>query len=213
MPSHRYLEAIEYAAALHAEQRRKGTQVPYVSHLYAVSAIAVEYGADEDQAIAALLHDAVEDCGGQPILDVIQAKYGERVARIVAACSDSVTDTRQGQRKPPWTQRKRQYLEHLNQGKPGDRDYHLVSASDKLHNLLCLLRDYNAIGTELWGRFSSGRDNSLWYYRELIRAFAAASLIPAALLHHLQDAYHQWAIAVQTTEGYGLPDDYAPADD
>ncbi|MFN4280425.1 HD domain-containing protein [Thermosynechococcus sp.] len=210
MPSLRYLDALEYAALLHREQTRKGSDVPYISHLVAVSMIALEYGADEDVAIASLLHDAVEDQGGLPTLEAIRERYGDRVAAIVRACSDSVVNTQDGETKLPWATRKLAYIQHIQQGTTTDRDAQLVSASDKFHNLLCILRDYCNIGSELWPRFQAGREGVLWYYRELIAAFERAHLIPPELLAQLQDTYQELTRAVASREGFVLPSGYVP---
>ncbi|WP_298616098.1 HD domain-containing protein [uncultured Thermosynechococcus sp.] len=210
MPSLRYLDALEYAAILHREQTRKGSNVPYISHLVAVSMIALEYGADEDVAIAGLLHDAVEDQGGLPILEAIRERYGDRVAEIVRACSDSVANTLEGEAKLPWVTRKLSYIKHIQQGTNADRDAQLVSASDKLHNLLCILRDYRNIGGDLWERFRAGREGVLWYYRELIAAFESAHLIPLSLLERLQQTYQELSHAVEKKEGLVLPSGYMP---
>jgi len=158
----RFEEAFVYAAQLHATQVRKGSSIPYISHLMAVSALSLEYGGGEDEAIAALLHDAVEDQGGAPTLAVIDQRFGPVVAGIVLACSDSET-----QPKPPWRGRKEQYIAHL---RTAPRSVRLVSASDKLHNARTLIKDYRAVGEALWTRFTGGRDGTLWYYRALIDA-------------------------------------------
>jgi (p)ppGpp synthase/HD superfamily hydrolase len=159
-PTPRFEEALSYAARLHAEQRRKRTDVPYVAHLLAVTGIVLEHGGDEDEAIAALLHDAVEDQGGAPRLNEIYQKYGPRVAAIVAACTD--TDLTP---KPPWRARKDAYLEHLA---TADRSMQLVSAADKLHNVRSLAEDYRTDGEEVWARFNGGREGTLWYYRAVL---------------------------------------------
>lgn len=156
----RFEEALLYAARLHAEQRRKRTDVPYVAHLLSVTAIVLEHGGDEDEAIAALLHDAVEDQGGAPRLAEIHQKYGPRVAAIVANCTD--TDLTP---KPPWRARKEAYLAHLTSA---DRSTQLVSAADKLHNVRSLVEDYRTAGEDVWARFNGGRDGTLWYYRAVI---------------------------------------------
>ncbi len=111
--SSRFREATDYALTLHAEQRRKGSNVPYIAHLFAVAALAMEHGADEDQAIAALLHDAVEDQGGEPTLIAIREKFGDRVAELVDGCTDAYV-----QPKPPWRERKEAYLAHLAMPRP-----------------------------------------------------------------------------------------------
>ena len=158
----RFSSALAYAAELHGDQARKGTAIPYVAHLLAVAAIVIEYGGDEDQAIAALLHDAVEDQGGHDTLKRIRARFGERVAGLVDACTDSYE---QGPQKPEWKARKEQYLASLA-GKP--REALLISAADKLHNATSILEDYLVHGEGLWPRFKGGRE-SLWYYRELVK--------------------------------------------
>ena len=153
----RYDRALVYAHQLHRSQTRKGSEIPYIAHVLAVSSIALEYGANEDEAIAALLHDAVEDCGGAPVLDSIRNQFGQTVATIVDACSDTQISP-----KPPWRQRKERYIEHLRQA---STSVCLVSASDKLHNVRSLLMDRRKIGESLWERFRGGREGTLWYYR------------------------------------------------
>jgi (p)ppGpp synthase/HD superfamily hydrolase len=165
--SPRFLAALNYAATLHAGQVRKATSIPYVSHLLSVAGIAIEHGADEDEAIAALLHDAPEDCGGMPVLAEIGARFGERVAGIVAACSDTFETP-----KPPWAQRKAKYITHVRAASASVR---LVSMSDKLHNARAILADYRQQGDAVFGRFSRGESHSvLWYYRRLADEFNAA---------------------------------------
>ena len=160
----RFSAALAYAAELHGDQRRKGTAIPYVAHLLAVAAIVIEYGGDEDQAIAALLHDAVEDQGGHDTLKRIRARFGPRVAGLVDACTDSYE---QGSQKQEWKARKEKYLESLA-GK--SHEVLLISAADKLHNATSILEDYLVLKEELWTRFKGGRE-SLWYYRELVKQF------------------------------------------
>ncbi len=160
----RFNGALEFAAVRHAGELRKGTEIPYVAHLLGTASIALEYGANEDEAIAALLHDAVED--GKATLAEIRARFGDAVADIVAGCSD--TDVRP---KPPWRERKEAYIAHLRNASASVR---LVSAADKLHNARAILRDYREMGEALWERFNGGRDGTLWYYRALVNAFRAA---------------------------------------
>jgi (p)ppGpp synthase/HD superfamily hydrolase len=171
--SSRFHEALTYAAVAHAGQVRKGTDVPYISHLLIVAGIALEFGADEEEAIAALLHDAVEDAGGRDRLADIQARFGPRVANIVSGCTD--TDVTP---KPPWLERKKQYVDHLQ--KEADRSILLVSASDKLANARAILTDYHRIGDSLWSRFSGDRDGTLWYYRALTDIFLKKGPTPIA---------------------------------
>jgi GTP pyrophosphokinase len=153
----RFGEALAYAAALHAQQRRKSSDVPYVAHLLSVAALVLEHGGTEDEAIAALLHDAVEDQGGAPRLVEIRERFGDDVAAIVAGCTD--TDRTP---KPPWRERKEQHLAHLSQA---SRSVQLVCAADKLHNVRSLADDYRVCGEALWQRFNGGREGTLWYYR------------------------------------------------
>ncbi|HLW49228.1 MAG TPA: HD domain-containing protein [bacterium] len=159
----RFSDAFEYAARLHAAQQRKGGGIPYVSHLLAVAALVLESGGDEDEAIAALLHDAAEDQGGRPQLEEIRRRFGDRVAAIVEGCTDTFQDP-----KPPWLERKKTYLRHLGEAPP---DVRRVSLADKLHNARSMLADYRTRGEGLWGRFDGNRDDILWYYRSLVGAF------------------------------------------
>jgi (p)ppGpp synthase/HD superfamily hydrolase len=124
----------------------------------------MESGGDQDETIAALLHDAVEDCGGRPILNEIRSRFGDRVAGIVDGCTDAYTEP-----KPPWKARKEQYLSHLEDA---SESILLVSNADKLHNARAILNDYREIGEQLWERFNAERDETLWYYRELSILFA-----------------------------------------
>ena len=164
-----------FAARLHADQTRKGSEVPYLSHLMGVTAIALEHGANEDEAIGALLHDAVEDRGGQATLQEIRRRFGNHVADIVEGCSD--TDVVP---KPPWRQRKERYLAHLPHASPSVR---LVSASDKLHNARTILSDFHRIGDAVWDRFKGGKQGTLWYYRSLVDIFSSTG--PHALADEL----------------------------
>jgi (p)ppGpp synthase/HD superfamily hydrolase len=158
--SPRFDDALVFAANLHREQRRKGSNTPYIAHLLAVTALALEHGAGEDEAIAALLHDAVEDQGGAPMLAEIRDRYGDTVADIVAGC----TDTDQ-EHKPSWRPRKERYLAHIREAPASVR---LVSAADKLHNARSVLADYRALGEDLWSRFTGGREGTLWFYRAMV---------------------------------------------
>jgi (p)ppGpp synthase/HD superfamily hydrolase len=166
----RFGSALILAHELHAGQVRKGTTIPYLSHVLAVAGIVLDYGGDEDEAIAALLHDAVEDCGGAPVLADIRCRFGDRIAGIVAACSD--TDQTP---KPPWQARKEAYLDHLRDAPASVR---LVSAADKLHNARAILTDYREIGEALWNRFNATTAQTLWYYRALVEAFEAHGRTP-----------------------------------
>src|SRR5215813_1280121 len=149
----RFDHALLYATHVHGGQVRKGTSIPYVAHLLAVAATVLEYGGDEDLAIAALLHDSAEDQGGTARLEDVRNRFGERVAWIVEACSDSLADTAKGERKAHWQQRKQAYIAHLQQA---DEDFLRVSLADKVHNARAILRDLRkpGIGEKIWGRFS-----------------------------------------------------------
>jgi (p)ppGpp synthase/HD superfamily hydrolase len=161
--SAKFEEALVFAAQQHKGQTRKKTSVPYIAHLLSVAALVLEAGGDEEQAIAALLHDVVEDCGGAPMLVEVRQRFGPRVAHIVAGCTD--TDEFP---KPPWRQRKEDYLRHL---RTADEDVRLVSAADKLHNTRSILADHRDTGTAVWDRFAGRRDGTLWYYRALADEF------------------------------------------
>jgi GTP pyrophosphokinase len=174
--SSRFDQALQYAAAIHREQIRKGTEIPYLAHLLGVASIALEYGANEDEAIGALLHDAAEDAGGLPRIDDIRRRFGAAVAAIVEGCTDSVVVP-----KPPWRKRKEDYIAHLPSASPSVR---LVSASDKLHNARAILSDHRRHGEALWSRFTGGREGTLWYYRALADAFASAE--QSALVEELR---------------------------
>jgi (p)ppGpp synthase/HD superfamily hydrolase len=176
----RFNLALQFASGLHHQQGRKGTRVPYVSHLMAVCALVLEAGGDEDQAIAALLHDAVEDQGGLATLETIRQLFGDRVSATVEACSDStVSDPKM---KPPWRERKEKYLAKLPSA---DQSALIVGAADKLHNVRAVLTDYRQIGQELWSRFNVGKEEHLWYYGALVEAFKKTTA-PKVLVDQLE---------------------------
>ncbi|HEY1472429.1 MAG TPA: HD domain-containing protein [Candidatus Acidoferrum sp.] len=168
--SKKFIAALSYAASLHAKQFRKRTGRPYIGHLLAVTSITIEYGGDEQMAIAALLHDAVEDQGGSPRLREIRRKFGKRVAHIVDGCTDSYT-----QPKPPWMERKRAYIARVPR-EPAD--VRLVSAADKLANVRETLHDVRVQGQSVFERFEGKKEGTLWYYRELVRVFRKAGNNP-----------------------------------
>jgi (p)ppGpp synthase/HD superfamily hydrolase len=174
--SNRFEEALVYAFRLHRDQRRKASDVPYVSHLLAVTSLVIEHGGGEEDAIAALLHDAVEDQGGAPVLDEIRKRFGDRVAAIVEACSD--TDE---QPKPPWRSRKEAHLAQLLQASAAAK---LVSAADKVHNARSILADYRQGSEAVWTRFNGGKEGTLWYYRAALGALREGA--PPALLEELE---------------------------
>jgi len=159
----RFERAFLFAKEKHAGQTRKASGVPYLAHLMGVASLALEYGGDEDVAIAALLHDVVEDCGGRAMLKEVKRRFGSRVAKMVEGCTDSDTVP-----KRPWRERKDTYLQHL---KSADEETRLVSAADKLNNLRSILSDYREVGEVVWERFKGGREGTLWYYRALLEEF------------------------------------------
>lgn len=164
--SQRFIDALGYAARIHARQKRKGKEHPYVGHLLGVASIVIQYGGDEDAVIAALLHDAVEDQGGLPRLDEIRGKFGPRVARIVEGCTDAHETT-----KPPWHARKEAYIARVRHE---SAEVRLVSAADKLSNVREILADHRIEGDTVFERFSGGKEGTLWYYRALVNAYRAA---------------------------------------
>jgi (p)ppGpp synthase/HD superfamily hydrolase len=180
----RFDRALLYATHVHGGQVRKETTTPYVAHLMAVSATVLEYGGDEDQAIAGLLHDAVEDQGGKPRLNDIRNRFGDRVADIVCACSDTVADAASGQPKQEWQVRKERYLQRLPTLDEGTL---LVSLADKTHNARSILRDLRKeeIGDSIWQRFSQPRDRTIWYYERLAETFKA--VLPGQLADELSE--------------------------
>lgn len=153
-------EALMMASRLHREQGRKGTQVPYISHVLSVSALVLEFGGTETQAIAALLHDTVEDCGGMPVLKKIKARFGPKVAEIVVGCTDSFENGP----KRDWLERKTAHLKHLRSLEPKGL---LVVAADKLHNLTSIERDLRA-GHNVWKRFNAEPPDQFWYYDSVV---------------------------------------------
>lgn len=159
----RYDNALVYASELHRGQVRKGTDIPYLSHLLSVSALVLKNGGDEDQAIAGLLHDAVEDQGGERTLEDIRQRFGDRVADFVAECTDSWSVP-----KPPWRERKEAYIAAIPARSPESL---LISLADKTDNARAILGDYREIGDQVWPRFSGKKDGTLWYYQTLSQLF------------------------------------------
>ncbi len=170
MLSKRFTDALTFATQLHANQTRKGGKVPYIAHLLGVASIALEHGANEDEAIAALLHDAIEDQGGAATREEIRRRFGDIVTEIVDGCTDSDTTP-----KPPWRQRKEAYIAHIPKA---SASVLLVSASDKLYNARSILNDYRLIGENVWERFHGGKDGTLWYYRAVLEAFRSTGSTP-----------------------------------
>jgi (p)ppGpp synthase/HD superfamily hydrolase len=161
--SDQFQKAFDYAFKLHRNQIRKGSNIPYLSHLLAVAALVLEDGGDEAEAIAALLHDAVEDQGGFETLNQIKVHFGETIASIVEECSDSFTTP-----KPPWRERKLEYLKKLSSASPSGLK---VSLADKLHNIRSLILAYQKYGEAIWRNFRGGKEGTMWYYHQLSGIF------------------------------------------
>jgi (p)ppGpp synthase/HD superfamily hydrolase len=172
----RLARAAAFSLAIHARQTRKGSGTPYIAHLLGVASIVLEHGGDEEQAVAGLLHDAIEDAGAHQEA-VIADQFGSRVAAIVRGCTDADTVP-----KPPWRARKEAYIAHLNGVGP---DVLIVSAADKLHNARSICTDLRAVGPAVFDRFKGGRDGTLWYYREISAAFSR--LLPGVLAIELAE--------------------------
>lgn len=166
----RLSDAFFRACDLHSAQLRKGTGVPYISHLMAVASLVIENGGGEDEVVAALLHEAPEDQGGRRTLEMIRWHFGDRVAGIVDGCTDTYEDP-----KPPWRERKEAYLKRLPDASPSVK---LVAAADKLHNARAMLADYWAIGEELWKRFNASKEDLLWYHHAVTEALKEAGPKP-----------------------------------
>ena len=172
----RFRDALTFAADLHMQQIRKGSGIPYVAHLLGVCSLALEYGADEDEAVAALLHDAIEDQGGAPTREEIRRRFGDRVTAIVDGCTDADVIP-----KPPWRERKERFLTTLDGATPSVL---LVCGADKLHNARAILTDYRQHGEPVWSRFRGGRAGTLWYHRALCDTFRR--LWPGPLTEELE---------------------------
>ena len=192
--SDRFIQALEFATSAHEGQARKGSDIPYVAHLLGVTAIVLEHGGDEDQAIAALLHDAIEDQGGDSMRQQIRERFGGRVTTMVDDCTDADV-----QPKPPWKERKLAYVAHISEA---HADSLLVSMADKLHNSTAILRDFQRIGPTVFARFSAGPEDTLWYYRSLGDAFDERGLEgeARALLEELRGVVGELERTVALTE-------------
>jgi (p)ppGpp synthase/HD superfamily hydrolase len=188
------MRAFQFAATKHAAQTRKASTVPYIAHLMGVASLVLEAGGNEDLAIAALLHDVVEDCGGAPMLKEVRRRFGARVARIVDGCTDADTYP-----KPPWRERKENYLRHL---KHADADTRLVSAADKLNNVRSILTDYRQVGESVWSRFNGGRDGTLWYYRALLEEFLRGQ--PNRVVRELELAVKELEAMANSGRDFGV---------
>ena len=175
MMTEKFEKALTFAVVLHRTQLRKGSEIPYIGHLLGVCSIALENGADEKEAIGALLHDSIEDQAGSfggadTLREHIRANFGEKVLEIVEGCTDAEKIP-----KPPWRERKEWYVAHLTEASPSVL---LVSASDKLHNARAILQDLRIHGDAVWSKFKGGKEGTLWYYRALVEAFKARGDLP-----------------------------------
>jgi len=166
----RFDEALAFASRIHAGDKRKGTQIPYIAHPLSVCALVLLDGGDEDEAVAALLHDALEDHPTLAPPEVIAGRFGDVVLGIVRECSDTGDDYRGGP-KAPWRDRKTKYLDHILVASPQARR---VSLADKVDNARAVLNDYREVGDELWRRFNAGKEDQLWYYGKLVAHFRTA---------------------------------------
>jgi len=180
LTSPEFAEALRTAALMHAAQKRKGSNLPYISHLLGTCSIALENGATEAEAIAALLHDTIEDIEPTERARAAVGRFGPEVLRIVEECSDADTHP-----KPPWRARKERYIRRLASA---DRSVLLVSASDKLHNARAIISDFRQVGAEVWTRFKASREESLWYYRALVAAYRENPAHLPALIAELDRA-------------------------
>jgi len=189
--------ALQFASGLHHQQTRKGVTIPYIAHLMSVCALVLESGGDEDQAIAALLHDAVEDQGGLPTLDTIRHLFGKRVGNAVESCSDSTASD--PTKKLPWRERKEKYLAHL---RSTNEDALLVAAADKLHNARAILSDYRELREELWLRFNAPKEDQLWFYSVLVETLRQTKA-PKVLVDELERVVRKLE---EESRKQGLPD-------
>lgn len=197
----RFLDALRLAAEAHRTQPRKGTEIPYVSHLMAVSALVWEGGGDEDQAIAGLLHDLLEDQGHVVDLVGIEARFGERVARMVADCSDATPAP--GQVKAPWATRKQRHVDHVAHM---DADTLLVLVADKLHNTRCMLEDLDALGVErLYERFNATPSGTVWYLDAMVSAVRSRTEFASPLLDRLDTTVDALAAAMGVDRATATP--------
>ena len=178
----RFQKAMAYATELHKDQTRKSTAITYICHPFGVASLVLEAGGDEDQAIAALLHDIPEDCGGEPRLKEISEMFGSRVEKIVRGCSDSLVED--PEEKAPWKERKEVHINHLNDA---DLDTLTVTAADKAHNARSIATDLQNQGPSLWNRFNADRASIIWYYESVYTVLQAKG-VSVALLTPLRSA-------------------------
>ena len=194
--SERFSRAVDYARIAHAHQVRKGSGIPYLYHLLAVASLVLEHGGNEDQAIAGLLHDVVEDCGSEHA-DRVRAEFGDHVAQIVIDCTDGTAEGKAAHADPEakrrdWMARKLAYLEHLAHAPESTL---LVSGCDKLHNARAILIDLEdrTVGQAVFARFTGGREGTLAYYQSLANIFSRRNVPVATQLESVVGRMHQLA--------------------
>ncbi len=186
----RFADALGFAEQLHRTQTRKGNDIPYIAHLMAVTATVLEWDGDEDTAIAALLHDAVEDQGGMETEATIRSRYGDRVADIVLACTDSISTDPAA--KAPWEERKRAHIAKLASARP---DVALVTAADKLHNATAMIRDIRRYGPATLDRFNAGPARLVWYFQTIADALASHEAVaPVAELRNAAETLQRLSV-------------------
>jgi (p)ppGpp synthase/HD superfamily hydrolase len=190
----RLADALACAIEVHGNDRRKGTGIPYLAHLLAVCALVLADGGDEDEAIAALLHDTLEDHPELVSRGLLKSRFGPRVLRLVVACSDTPPEYTGGP-KPPWRERKLRYLEHLRFAPP---DVLRVAAADKIDNARSIAADFRTLGNSLWTRFNAGREDQLWFYRSLVEIIRAARPL-GRLLEQLEEVVGELEALVRAT--------------
>ena len=193
--STRFDHALLFTAQVHRDQDRKKSGIPYISHLLGVASIVLDYGGDEEMAIAALLHDAVEDQGGRPMLKIIEQIFGARVAKIVDGCTDSYVED--PKKKESWEQRKFRYLRRVRHE---DAETRFVSAADKLYNVRAVLRDLRYNGDLAFARFSAPKTRIIWYYRSLVNEYRAGGV--THLLKPLLDDLDRVVVEVEHLSGF-----------
>jgi (p)ppGpp synthase/HD superfamily hydrolase len=181
----RFSDALLLAFEIHREQTKKSTDIPYISHLLEVAGLVLSYGGNQDEAIAALLHDSIEDHPEDPRVKTIGERFGGHVLAIVESCSDSNVIP-----KPPWRGRKEKYIEHLREA---EESVLMVAAADKLVNARTIIKDLRQMGDEVWQRFNAGQADQLWYYRTVTQTLigAAGNGRARALAEELQRAVNQ----------------------
>lgn len=194
MSSNRFAKAVELATRLHDGQVRKGTSIPYIAHPIAVASLVIEYGGTEDESIAALLHDTVEDCGGTSVLNEIIAQFGDNVATIVDGCTETLVTP-----KPPWIERKNKYISHMKTASPSVR---LVACADKIHNIRSLNIDYRKEGESVWERFRGNKQETLWFYQKVLQALKDAGE-DRPIIIDLEKEVMELSLAIGMTSGDG----------